>query len=61
IEYFIFDSLGKENPNNVIGLIEKCMDMYWITRLYYVVKSTNAGIIKNRNGKIEENKNNEIK
>lgn len=45
-EYIVYETLLKEKPRIVIGLIEKCMDVYWITHLFYVLKNGNYSLIK---------------
>ncbi len=38
-EFIIYDILIKEDVNTVLSLVNRCMDMYWITHLFHILKN----------------------
>lgn len=38
-EFIIYDILIKEDLNTVLSLVNRCMDMYWITHLFHILKN----------------------
>lgn len=51
-EFEIYNTLIKENPDVVLGLIDKSMDIYFITKLFYIIKKGKT--ILNKNTTIKE-------
>ncbi|MEM3369628.1 MAG: hypothetical protein QXE90_02120 [Candidatus Micrarchaeia archaeon] len=67
-EFIIYDTLIKEDLNIVMSLINRCMDMYWITHLFHILKNGKRILDKAKGseqfGKMDrnpENKNVELK
>ncbi|MEM3408091.1 MAG: hypothetical protein QXF07_00960 [Candidatus Micrarchaeia archaeon] len=56
-EFIIFDILMKEEPNAVISFINKCMDLYWITHLFHVLKTGKERLINTKKIEMEKKKN----